>query len=65
MAAVFAAYLSVKGLKRVWGPEPWMVALIGAGFFSLTFAVVNPLIAGAPRAWTTPSRPSATCSIFR
>ena len=45
MAAVFAAYLSVKGLKRIWSPEPWMVALIGAGFFSLTFAVVNPLIA--------------------
>ncbi len=45
MAGVFAAYLSVKGLKRVWKPEPWMVALIGAGFFSLTFAFVNPLIA--------------------
>ncbi len=45
MAGVFAAYLSVKGLKRVWKPEPWMVAVIGAGFFAATFAIVNPLIA--------------------
>ena len=45
MAGVFAAYLSVKGLKRVWKPEPWMVGLIGVGFFAATFAFVNPLIA--------------------
>ncbi|MCH7550429.1 MAG: inorganic phosphate transporter [Proteobacteria bacterium] len=44
MAGVFAAYLSVKGLKG-FGPEPWMVALIGAGFLAATYAVVNPLIA--------------------
>ena len=45
MAGVFAAYLSVKGLKRVWTPEPWMVVVIGAGFFAATYAVVKPLIA--------------------
>ena len=45
MAGVFSAYLSVKGLKKVWTPEPWMVALIGAGFLAATYAVVNPLIA--------------------
>ena len=45
MAGVFAAYLSVKGLKKVWKPEPWMVAAIGFGFLAATFAVVNPLIA--------------------
>ncbi len=44
MAGVFAAYLSVKGLKKVWTPEPWMVAAIGFGFLAGTFAVVNPLI---------------------
>ncbi len=45
MAGVFAAYLSVKGLKKVWEPEPWMVAAIGFGFMAATYAVVNPLIA--------------------
>jgi len=45
MAGVFAAYLSVKGLKKIWKPEPWMVAAIGAGFFAATYAIVNPLIA--------------------
>jgi PiT family inorganic phosphate transporter len=45
MAGIFAAYLSVKGLKRMWKPEPWMVAAIGAGFFCATYAIVGPLIA--------------------
>ena len=45
MSGVFAAYLSVKGLKRIWKPEPWMVTLIGAGFFAATYAIINPLIA--------------------
>jgi len=45
MGGVFSAYLSVKGLKRIWHPEPWMVALIGAGFFAATYAIINPLIA--------------------
>ncbi len=44
MARVFAAYLSVKGLKKVWKPEPWMVAAIGFGFLAGTYWVVNPLI---------------------
>jgi PiT family inorganic phosphate transporter len=45
MAGVFSAYLSVKGLKKVWKPEPWVVVLIGTGFMAATYAVVNPLIA--------------------
>ena len=45
MSGVFAAYLSVKGLKKIWKPEPWMVAAIGAGFFAATYAIVNPMIA--------------------
>ncbi|NQV84975.1 MAG: inorganic phosphate transporter [Rhodospirillales bacterium] len=45
MAGVFAAYLSVKGLKKLWKPEPWMVAAIGAGFFAITYAIVKPVIA--------------------
>ncbi|MEE8352700.1 MAG: inorganic phosphate transporter, partial [Rhodospirillales bacterium] len=45
MAGVFAAYLSVKGLKKIWKPEPWMVTAIGVGFFAATMAVVNPWVA--------------------
>ena len=45
MAGVFAAYLSVKGLKRIWKPEPWMVGAIGVGFFAVTYAIVKPAIA--------------------
>ncbi len=45
MSGIFSAYLSVKGLKRIWTPESWMVAAIGAGFFAATYAIVNPVIA--------------------
>jgi PiT family inorganic phosphate transporter len=45
MAGVFAAYLTVKGLKKIWRPEPWMVAAIGAGFFTVTYAAVKLQIA--------------------
>ncbi len=44
MAGVFAAYLSVKGLKKIWKPEPWMVTAIGVGFFAGTLATVKPWV---------------------
>jgi len=44
MAGVFAAYLSVKGLKKIWKPEPWMVMAIGVGFFAGTLATVKPWV---------------------
>ena len=44
MAGVFAYYLSVKGLKRVWSPgQPTMLA-IGLVCFLLTWSVMRPLI---------------------
>jgi PiT family inorganic phosphate transporter len=45
MAGVFSAYLSVKGLKRIWQPEPWQVSVIGIGAYAITYAFVKPLIA--------------------
>jgi PiT family inorganic phosphate transporter len=47
MAGVFSAYLIMKGLKRVWQPEGWMVAAIGLAVFVAAYAVLKPLIARA------------------
>ena len=44
MAGAFAAYLAIKGFKRVWRPDAAMVALIGAAVFATAWAVVHPLI---------------------
>ncbi|MDP6568111.1 MAG: anion permease [Alphaproteobacteria bacterium] len=44
MAGVFSAYLMIKGLKRVWRPEPWVIAAAGCAVFAAVYAVVNPLI---------------------
>lgn len=44
MAGVFSAYLVMKGLKRIWRPEPWMTTAIGVGVFALAYVIVNPLI---------------------
>ncbi len=45
MAGVFSAYLILKGLKRVWQPEPWLVGLIATGVFAAAYAVVRPILA--------------------
>ena len=65
MSGIFSAYLSVKGLKRIWTPESWMVAAIGAGFFAATYAIVNPVIAKRSKGMDNTKKPSATCSICR
>ena len=44
MAGVFSAYLVMKGLKRVWKPEPWLIVTIGAAVFAVAYAIINPLI---------------------
>ena len=44
MAGVFSAYLVMKGLKRVWKPEPWLIVTIGAVVFAVAYAIINPLI---------------------
>ncbi len=44
MAGVFSAYLMIKGLKRVWRPDPWLVAAIGVAVFVVTYAIMKPVI---------------------
>ena len=45
MSGVFTAYLCMKGLKRIWKPEPWMIIAIGCGVALIAYAIVNPKIA--------------------
>ena len=44
MAGVFSAYLVMKGLKRVWKPEPWVIITIGFVIFAAAYLIINPLI---------------------
>jgi len=44
MAGAFAAYLAVKGLKRIWKVEAAYVVLIGLGVFAASWAITRPLI---------------------
>ncbi|MDP6708697.1 MAG: anion permease [Alphaproteobacteria bacterium] len=44
MAGVFSACLMMKGLKRVWRPEPFIVVAVGAVVFAIVFWVMKPLI---------------------
>jgi PiT family inorganic phosphate transporter len=45
MAGVFSAYLVMKGLKKVWKAEVWMVVAIGIAVCAGTYALLKPLIA--------------------
>ncbi|HEU4475229.1 MAG TPA: anion permease [Methyloceanibacter sp.] len=44
MAAAFAGYLVVKGLNRVWRPEPAMVAAIFGAVFLLAYLLAKPWV---------------------
>ena len=44
MAGVFSAYLVMKGLKRIWQPDAWVIAAIGVAVFAAAYVIVNPLI---------------------
>ena len=44
MAATFACYLTIKGFKRIWKPELWMVVAITAAVFALAWGVIHPVI---------------------
>lgn len=44
MAGVFSAYLMLKGLKRVWKPEPWMIVAVSAGVCFATYLILKPFI---------------------
>ncbi len=45
MAGVFSSYLVMKGLKKVWKAEAWMIVAIGVAVCAGTYAVLKPLIA--------------------
>ncbi len=45
MAAAFSAYLSVKGLKRVWQPDVTSVAMISVAAFVVAYMLVKPAVA--------------------
>ncbi len=44
MAAVFSCYLVMKGLKRVWKPDVYMVLTIGIGVFFVALAFLRPWV---------------------
>ena len=47
MAGVFSMYLVMKGLKKLWKPDFWMVAAIGGIAFVGFYAAVRPAVARA------------------
>jgi len=49
MAAVFSSYLVIKGLKKVWRPELWMVGIFGAAVFAVSLAALRPWVARRAR----------------
>lgn len=44
MAGVFAAYLMLKGLKRVWKPEPWMITAVSITISAAAYLILKPII---------------------
>ncbi len=47
LASAFSVYLVMKGLKRVWKPDPTMIGIIAAGAFAVAYALVRPVVARA------------------
>jgi len=47
MAAVFSMYLMKKGLKKIWKPDWWMVAVTGLALFAASVAIIRPIVAKA------------------
>ena len=45
MAGVFSAYLVMKGLKRIWKPDVWVIVALGFAVFAASWAVIRPIIA--------------------
>jgi PiT family inorganic phosphate transporter len=45
MATAFSCYLLMKGLKKVWKPDVWMVIAIGVAIYAVTFALIRPWVA--------------------
>ena len=47
MACAFTVYLVMKGLKKVWKPEAWMIGVVGVAAFAVSHALVKPAVARA------------------
>jgi len=47
MATAFSVYLMMKGFKRIWKPDLWMITAIGAAAFVISFAVVKAAVVKA------------------
>ncbi|HEB80192.1 MAG TPA: inorganic phosphate transporter [Rhodospirillales bacterium] len=62
MASVFAVYLVMKGLKKIWKPDAWMIAAIGAGAFVVGHALVKPVVVKASA--TLENRRKAVSTLF-
>ncbi len=45
MAAAFAAYMSMKGLKKIWKPSPSEIILFSGGSFLVAYLMSRPYIA--------------------
>ena len=62
MATAFSIYLVMKGLKKIWKPDFWIIAAIAAAVFAITYSSVRPLVAKASR--TLENRRVAVSSLF-
>ncbi|VAW14141.1 Probable low-affinity inorganic phosphate transporter [hydrothermal vent metagenome] len=47
MAGAFAMYLTMKGLKRIWKAEGWMIMAIGVATFTAAVVISRPILARA------------------
>ncbi|MCH7889272.1 MAG: inorganic phosphate transporter [Proteobacteria bacterium] len=47
IGAAFAAYLMMKGLKRVWKPDPATTLAVSGAAFATIFVIVRPMVAAA------------------
>ena len=47
MATAFSVYLVMKGLKRVWKPDAWVIVAIGGLAFAATYTIVKPMVVRA------------------
>ena len=62
MAAVFAAYMSLKGLKKIWKPEDIEIVLFSTACFVLAYFFSKPYIANRVKKLT--NRKSDVYSLF-
>ncbi|MFK7856660.1 MAG: inorganic phosphate transporter [Granulosicoccus sp.] len=47
MVSAFTMYLIMKGLKKVWKPDMWVVMLVGLGAFILSSFALRPFVTRA------------------